>query len=82
MDRLPSTTAEPDLRQLCGLMVRPAFELARARPDFRRYVKAFGHQLALIETSAASVADFFIEGLTDALVGLLNAQETETGREE
>ena len=36
MDRLLSTTAEPDLRQLCGLMVRPAFELARERSDCGR----------------------------------------------
>lgn len=135
MDALLTTTQEPDLRQICGLMIRPAFDLARARPGFRRYVKAFGHQLVLIETSAASVAaskggggasgaelakllkralphlserafqqrmdfavrlcasamyaqarrtnafrgkqaGFFIEGLTDALVGLLNAPET------
>ncbi len=44
--------AAPDLRQLCALMVRPAFDLAREHRDFCRYVRAFGHELALSETSA------------------------------
>ena len=47
-------TPAPDLRQLCMAMVQPAFELARSSVDFRRYVRAFGHQLALAETSALS----------------------------
>jgi AcrR family transcriptional regulator len=56
MDALLSTTPEPDLRQLCALMIRPAFDLARSRADFRRYVKAFGHQLTLLEGSPAATA--------------------------
>ena len=141
MDTLLATTAEPDLRQLCALMIRPAFDLARSQADFRSYVKAFGHQLTLLEDSAAAKAasrggggdsgivlgkllkqtlphlseaafrqrmdfavrlcssamyaqarttnafrgqqsDFFIEGLIDALVGLLSAQESKQVREE
>ena len=141
MDTLLATTAEPDLRQLCALMIRPAFDLARSQADFRSYVKAFGHQLTLLGDSAAAKAasrggggdsgivlgkllkqtlphlseaafrqrmdfavrlcssamyaqarttnafrgqqsDFFIEGLIDALVGLLSAQESKQVREE
>lgn len=134
MDRLLATNNPPELRQLCSLMIRPAFDLARSRADFRRYVKAFGHQLTLLEDSPAAKAasqggggdsgielakllkqslphlseatlqqrmdfavrlcssamyaqaratnafrgqqsEFFIAGLTDALVGLLSAPE-------
>lgn len=137
LDQLLAVTPDPDLRQICTLMIRPAFDLARARPHYRRYVKAFGHQLTLIEDSAVTRAaeqggggesgaelarllkralphlsqdtlkqrmdfavrlcssamyaqarasnafrgeqsDFFIEGLIDALVGLLTAPETIT----
>ena len=56
MDALLATTDHPDLHQICALMIRPGFELARTRPDFRRYVRASGHQLVLIETSAALMA--------------------------
>lgn len=47
-------TPTPSLRQLCMAMVQPAFELARSSVGFRRYVRAFGHQLVLAETSALS----------------------------
>ena len=47
-------TATPELRQLCMIMVQPAFELARSSVGFRRYVRAFGHELALAESSALS----------------------------
>jgi len=47
---------EPNVRQICEVMFRPAFELARARPDYRTYIKAFGHELTLSETSAATKA--------------------------
>lgn len=47
-------TPEPTLRQLCALMVEPTFQIARSDVGFRRYVKAFGHELALAETSALS----------------------------
>ena len=46
----------PSLRDLCELMIRPPVELARARVDYRRYIKAFGHQLALLESSALDQA--------------------------
>lgn len=51
-----STTTRPDLRTLCRLMVQPVFDLARASIEFRRYIKGFGHELALAESSALSVA--------------------------
>jgi AcrR family transcriptional regulator len=49
-------TESPSLRELCELMIGPPVELARSRIDFRRYIKAFGHQLALLETSALAHA--------------------------
>ena len=131
---------EPSLRQVAGVMVRPVLELARKKPEFRRYVRAFGQELALAETSALAMArkgeaggenggqisallrvrlshldetayqrrmdaalrltaaamshharqknafrglqaDLFFHGLLDALVGLLNAPESDETRE-
>jgi AcrR family transcriptional regulator len=51
LQELLTETSKPSLQQLCGLMVEPTFQLARSNVDFRRYIKAFGHELALIETS-------------------------------
>lgn len=48
---LLATTSKPSLRQLCRLMVEPTFQLARTDAAFRRYIKAFGHELAHIESS-------------------------------
>ena len=44
-------SSEPSLRQLCTLMVEPTFLLARASVEFRRYIKAFGHELAISDSS-------------------------------
>jgi AcrR family transcriptional regulator len=49
-------TPEPSLRQLCTLMVEPTFQLARASLEFRRYIKAFGHELALSDSSPLKIA--------------------------
>ncbi len=51
LEALLTETGKPSLQQLCGLMVEPTFQLARGDVDFRRYIKAFGHELALVETS-------------------------------
>lgn len=51
IDALLATTPEPSLRQLCALMIEPAFKLARANADFRRHLKAFANQLARSEAS-------------------------------
>lgn len=51
---LLTKSPQPSLRQICALMVQPVFDLARSNVDVRRYVKAFGHELALSETSALS----------------------------
>ncbi len=48
-------TSEPSLRRLCTLMVEPTFQLARRSVEFRRYVKAFGHELAISESSPLQV---------------------------
>jgi AcrR family transcriptional regulator len=52
---LLTETATPSLRQICRVMVRPAFELARSNPDFRRYVQAFGHDITLADESALTL---------------------------
>ena len=54
LEELLAGSATPTLRDLCILMVRPPFELARSSPGFRRYIKAFGHELATTESSAFS----------------------------
>ena len=55
--RLLTMQDQPGLRQICTLMVQPVFELAQQSAEFRRYIKAFGHELALIETSALAMAE-------------------------
>ena len=49
-------SSEPSLREICMLMVQPAFELACNSADYRRYVKAFGHELLLSDTSPLAKA--------------------------
>ena len=73
MGTLLADSPEPTLRQLCVLMVKPAFDLARSDVGFRRYVKAFGHELALTETSALARAASHGGGGTSGqqLAGLL-----------
>lgn len=56
LDELLSRHPEPSLRDLCEVMIRPPTDLARSRVDYRRYIKAFGQQLALVETSALAQA--------------------------
>lgn len=46
---------KPSLRELCILMVEPTFQLARSTVEFRRYIKAFGHELALTESSPLKI---------------------------
>lgn len=55
LDALLAQSDPPTLRQLCRVMVEPAFELARSRPDFRRYVRAFGHDIALTDGPALAI---------------------------
>ena len=45
---------QPTLRQICTLVVLPAYELARQDEEFRTYVRAFGHELAVREDSVLS----------------------------
>ena len=46
---------DPSLRELCLLMIEPTFQLARADVEFRRYVKAFGHELAVSYSSPLDI---------------------------
>ena len=48
-------SSEPSLRQLCLVMIEPSFQLARADTSFRRYVKAFGHQLGVTDSSPLEI---------------------------
>lgn len=41
------------LRDLCAAMIRPAFDLARSSPDFHCYLRAFGHEMALADSTLA-----------------------------
>ena len=52
LQELKAHTTHPSLRDICRLMVEPALLLARTKPDFRRYVKAFGREITLTEKSA------------------------------
>ncbi len=54
--QLLKTTNKPSVRQLCELMVQPSYDLARSKVEYRRYIRAFGHELVLAESSALSVA--------------------------
>ncbi len=55
IEKLSRKTAEPTLRDVCKLMIGPAFLLAKSKPDFRQYVKAFGHEIALTDQSALKI---------------------------
>ena len=55
IEKLSRKTAEPTLRDVCELMIGPAFLLAKSKPDFRQYVKAFGHEIALTDQSALKI---------------------------
>jgi AcrR family transcriptional regulator len=52
LDALQARTDTPTLRELCAVMVSPPFDLARSNTGFRRYIKAFGHELMMSESSA------------------------------
>jgi len=54
LQHLGEQTSGPSLRDICKLMVEPAFLLAKSSADFRRYVKAFGHEIALTDQSAVA----------------------------
>ena len=56
LESLLRESPEPSLRQIADLMVRPMLELARTKPEFRRYARAFSPELTLAETSALSMA--------------------------
>jgi len=52
-----SKSPELTLRDICRLMVAPAFELSRSSASFRRYLRAFGHEITHAEASALAVAN-------------------------
>ena len=52
IEKLSRKAGQPSLRDVCKLMVEPLFLLAKSDPEFRQYVKAFGHEIALTDQSA------------------------------
>jgi AcrR family transcriptional regulator len=56
LDELISKSGNPTLRDLCYLMASPSFLMAKLKPDFRRYVVGFSHELALTSESAFTLA--------------------------
>lgn len=52
-----SRSPAPTLRELCELMVGPAFQLAQSSTGFRRYIKAFGHELTLADAPASRLTN-------------------------
>ena len=52
LDAQLANSAKPSVRELCKLMIMPAFQLAREDPGFLLYVKGFGRELALSEQPA------------------------------
>lgn len=55
LDALLQQSPRPSLRALCELMVRPNLDLARADVGYRRYIKAFGPEVAMAKTSAVAM---------------------------
>lgn len=51
LDALLARNPEPALRDICTLMVEPAFQSARVDSGFRQYIKGFGREVAITETS-------------------------------
>ena len=54
IETLLAISPKPSLREICMLMVAPTFDLACSNIDFCLYVRAFGHELVLTETSPLS----------------------------
>jgi hypothetical protein len=55
IEQLGRITGKPTLREVAKLMVEPTFLLAKSKPDFRQYVRAFGHEIALTDQSALKI---------------------------
>ena len=56
MTEILATSDTPTLQQVCLIMVKPAYDLAQSNPDFCNYLKAFGHELVLTESSPSGAA--------------------------
>lgn len=56
LQALLEQTPNPSLREICKLMVKPAFDLAKEKADFHRYIKAFGHEITLTDEHALVMA--------------------------
>jgi len=55
LDKLLTSGSEPEVSDLCRMMVMPTFQLAQQDAKFRRYVAGFSHQVALAQNSAFDV---------------------------
>jgi len=52
LEELEAAKSDITLRDLCRLMVNPAFELAKSDAQFRKYTAAFSHEIVLANDSA------------------------------
>jgi len=66
LDALLLKTPQLTLRQICSVMVMPAFDLAKTSSSFKTYVQAFGHELMtadreLLEAHTRALGDSAFE---------------------
>lgn len=52
LEELLADGTDPTLRDLCGIMVFPTFQLCKASVEYKRFVIGFSHEIALTESSA------------------------------
>jgi|TARA_B100001964_G_scaffold226063_1_gene274576 AcrR family transcriptional regulator len=57
LEEILAKNKKPALRDLCKVMILPTFLLAKSNPAFRRFVVAFGHEIALTPNSALSLVE-------------------------
>ncbi|MFP6807444.1 MAG: hypothetical protein VB957_09705 [Pseudomonadales bacterium] len=71
LQEILALTNNPEVRDICRLMVMPTFLLAKASPKFRRYVVGFSLQLALAADSTLTEVVWRGEGVDHRLGKLL-----------
>ena len=52
---LLARTPEPNLRQICDVMVMPVFKLAKTSKGFKTYIQAFVHELTVADQNLVKI---------------------------